>query len=303
MTERLQYLEYFLDCVDFVCAGKKGYISENRKLVEMYQPSFYGILQKHLRNSDPRVRTETIQLLTSLKERQAMDDIKELRMKDGNENVSSTCLGYLTSMREDDSLIPDLMDVLKHRDGNEFRNAAYKIRSVGRAEDVPELRRIYGQVDGEMRESIRLALESIIDRNESLIPKKRLLLSVPIFPDEKKFMKFVENTTVYLDIRYRDNILDNDSISVDTYNNVATALRKIQLRLFNEKDNLIYYSDEAKEGYDTVEELFLWASDDLRSKEVKTAGNRGKAPDCPLCGSTMVSEKEGWKCPLCGNKG
>lgn len=302
MVERLQYLEYYLDCVDFVCAGRKGSISEDRKLVTMYQPSFYPILQRQLKNTDPRVRVETVILLTNLRERQALDDIREMRVKD-NENVSSACLGYLTALEEDDDMIPELFDILKHRDGNEFRSAAMRMRAVGRAEDVPHLRVIYGQVDGEMRESVRLALESIIDRNESLRPKKRLLLSVPVFPNEKKFMRFVDNTIVYLDIRYRDNILEKETISVETYNNIATALRKIQVRLFNEKDNLIYYSDEAKEGYRTAEDLFLWASNDLKGKEIKTSGVKGKAPDCPVCGSTMMPESNVWKCPVCGNKG
>ena len=302
MVDRLQYLEYYLDCVDFVCAGRKGAISNDRKLIETYQPSFYSILQKHLRNGDLRVRIETIVLLTNLRERQALDDIRELRMRD-NENVSSACLGYLTAMDTDDTLIPELMDILKHKDGNEFRIAAYRIGTIGRSRDIPELRKIYGLVDGEMRECLRDAIGSIIDRDDSLKAKKRLLLSVPVYPDEKRFMRFAENTIVYLDIRYRDNVYGSDTVSTETYSNISTALRKIQVRLFNEKDNLAYYSEDAKEAYDTVEDLFLWASDDLRNKEVRDGAKRGKAPDCPLCGNTMMPSGSVWKCPVCGNRG
>ena len=301
MDTRLDYLQYFYDCVDFVSSGRRGAICDDRDLILKYRPSYYDILQKQLSNPDPRVRIEIIKLLTALRERQALDDVRRLRMKD-NENVASACLGYLAVLDEDDTVIPQLLDVMKHRDGNEFIAAARRMRSVGRPEDIPELRRIYGQVDREMADAVSKTISSIADRNEELIPKKRLLLSKPIFPDEKRFMSFVDSSTVYMDIRYRDSISERTRIKADTYNNIAEALRKIQTRLYNEKENLKYYSDEAREGYAQVEDLFLWVSDDLLSKEVDMSGSSAGLLYCPMCGNTMMRGKNGWTCPVCGSK-
>ncbi len=298
----MDYLQHFLDCVDFVSSGRRGAISEDRRLVAEYDPTYYDILQKHLRNPDQRVRIEIITLLTNLRERQAIGDIKELRMI-SNENVSNACVGFLYTMDTSDDYIPDLIDTLKHRRGSEFRNAAARMRSVGREQDIPELRKIYGQVDGEMREQMRDCLEGIIDRIPSLSKKKRMLLSVPVFPDEDKFMKFADDTIVYLDIRYRDNVSEKDTISSNMYNNIAKALKKIQIRLFNEEVNLRYYSDEAISAYDEVNDLFVWALHDIKTKKVSMDVPKAEmnAPDCGRCGNRMTYGKNGWRCPICGN--
>lgn len=299
--ERLQYLEHFLDCVDFVSSGRKGAISEDKFLVKYYNQSFYSVLQKHLKNTDSRVRIEVILLLTKLRERLAIGDIRELRAKD-NENVASACLAYLSSVDEDDKYIPDLMDELKHKRGSDFMKAAAKMRSIGRKEDVPELRTIYGQTDGEMRVAVKDALEAIIDRNDDLRQKKDILMSVPVFPDDKAFMRFLDSTTVYLDIRYRDNVFPKDEISVGTYNNVASALKKIQIRLYNEKDNLKWYPPEAKEGYNEVSDLLIWAAEDIRHKKVLYQDTNIIVHDCKACGSRMACSNGDWVCPECGNK-
>lgn len=302
MSARMDYLQHFLDCVDFVSSGRRGAISEDRRLVAEYDPTYYDILQKHLGSTDQRVKIEIITLLTNLRERQAIGDIKELRIT-SNENVSNACVGFLYTMDTSDDYIPDLMDVLKHKRGSEFRNAASRMRSVGREQDIPELRKIYGQVDGEMREQMRDCLEGIIDRTPGLAKKKRMLLSVPVFPDEGRFMRFADDAIVYLDIRYRDNVSEKDIISSNVYNNIAKALRKIQIRLFNEEVNLRYYSDEARSTYDEVNDLFVWALDDIRTKKVSMDVPKAEmnAPDCSRCGNRMTYGKDGWRCPVCGN--
>ena len=302
MSTRFDCLQHFLDCVDFVSSGKRGAISEDRKLIADYDPSYYDILRNHLGSDDQRVKIEIVSLLTNLRERQAIDDIRELRIT-SNENVGNACVGFLYTMDTTDDHIPDLIDTLKHRRGSEFRNAAARMRSVGREQDILELRKIYGQVDGEMREQMRDCLEGIIDRTPALSKKKRLLLSVPVFPDEKRFMRFADDTIVYLDIRYRDNVGDVDTISANTYNNVVKALKKIQVRLFNEEVNLKYYSDEAKKTYDEVNDLFIWALRDIKTKKVSTDTPKAEmdAPDCSRCGNRMTYGKDGWRCPICGN--
>ena len=302
MSSRFDYLQHLLDCVDFVSSGKKGAISDDRKLIAEYNPSYYDMLQRYLKNSDQRVKIGVITLLTNLRERQAIGDIKELRIT-SNENVSNACVGFLYTMDTVDDYIPDLMDILKHKRGSEFRNAAARMRSVGREENIPELRKIYGQVDGEMREQMRECIEGIIDRTPSLSKKKRMLLSVPVFPDEDRFMSFADNTSVYLDIRYRDNVSEMDMISSRTYNNVAKALKKIQIRLFNEEVNLKYYSDEAKAAYNEINDLFIWALDDIKTKKIlmDTPTSDMDAPDCTRCGNRMTYSKNGWRCPICGS--
>jgi ribosomal protein S27AE len=298
---RLRYLEHFLDCVDFVSSGRKGAVSEDKFLVTAYVPEYYTILQKHLKNTDPRVRSEVVILLTTLRERQAVDDIKKLRVED-NDRVSSACLAYLASVDEDDNYIPELLDVLEHRNGSEFFRAASKMASIGRKEDIPELRKIHGQVNGEMHNAIGKALVSIVDRNADLKPKKSLIMSAPIFPDEKSFLKFADNSSVYLDIRYRDNIFPKTEISATTYNNVADAIKKIQIRLFNESDNLRWYSPEATARYDELADLLLCVADDLKTKKVIDNGFRMETHDCKSCGSRMAKSRDTWVCPECGCK-
>jgi ribosomal protein S27AE len=301
MTTRMGYLQELLDSIMLVSSGKKGAVSENRRLISDYDPSYYDILRRYLGGKDQRVTVEVISLLTALRERQALGDIKKLRAEAG-ENVSNACVGYLYSLDVDDSHIPDLIDILKHKRGSEFRNAALRMRAVGRDEDIPELRKIYGRVDGEMREQMRDCLDGIISRSPVLNKKRRMLLSVPVFPDEDKFMEFADKTTVYLDIRYRDNVSGKDSVSSTTYNNVAKALNKIQIRLFNEEANMIYYSKESKSMFDELNELYVWASRDLKTKKVlkEKSDSEREAPDCSRCGNRMTYGKDGWKCPICG---
>ncbi len=303
MADRSEYLQHFLGCVDYVESGMRGAISGDKELAFSYKPSFYSILKMHMLNSsDPRVKVEIIELLTKLKERQAMDDVKSLRASTYNDMISSACLGYLYAFKVNDTLVSDLMNVMKHKRGNEFIVAARRMRSVAEPSDIDELRVIYGQMDGECREAVKDVLEEIIKRNPELESQRRLILSEPIYPNEKKFLRFVDNATVYMDIKYRDVIYEKDEIFADTYNKIAIALRKIQLRLYNEKLNLKYYSEDAKNGYRDVEELFLWVSDDLSDKKIKAGGSDSRTPDCTLCGSRMISSNGEWKCPLCGRK-
>ena len=297
MTERLEYLEHFLDSVEFVSSGKKGSISNDKWLMANYQSSFFTIVEKHLRNTDHRVRLETVILLTNVKERSAAPAIKEMRSSD-NENVSNACLGYLKAMGEDDELIPQLIETLDLKRGQEFKKAAMRLASVGRREDIKDIRRIYGQVNGEMREDIKKALLAVIGRYDDLVSKKDLLLTVPVFPNEKNFINFLNSSEEYLDIRYRDKISIRKRISSDTYNNVVRGLKKIRIRMFNESDNLKDYPEELTKRYNDLVDILAWASEDLVKKEVDWNVDPGTV--CPKCGSTMVFGSDVWKCIECG---
>ena len=297
MTERLEYLEHFLDSVEFVSSGRKGSISNDKWLMSNYQSSFFTIVEKHLKNTDHRVRSETIILLTNVKERSAAAIIKEMRSAD-NENVSNACLGYLKAIGEDDELIPQLIETLDLRRGQEFKKAAMKLASVGRRDDIKDIRRIYGQVDGEMREDMKKTLLTVIGRYDDLASKKELLLTVPVFPNEKNFISFLNSSEEYLNVRYRDKISIRKRVSSDTYNNVVRGMKKIRVRMFNESDNLADYGEELTERYNDLVDLLAWASEDLLKKEVDWNTEQGTI--CPKCGSKMAFGNDIWKCIECG---
>ena len=299
-VSRMEYLGRFLDCVDFVISGRRSAISEDRWLVTNYDPSFYGVVSKHLVNTDERVRADVIKLLAAVKERAAMDAVRKMRMSD-KENVRIACLSYLAAIGEADTMMPDLFDILEHKRGQEFRAAAIKAGSAGRSEDVPRLRKIYGQVTGEMREDIQKALTLITDRDENLRKNRELILSIPIFPDEKKFNAFLDNSITYLDIRYRDSVACRPRVSAGTYSNVRSAIDKMKTRMFNEYDNLRYYEKTAGKMYDELLHLIEWAADDLSAKEIED--DRAEyAKVCSKCGNELRFYKDTWMCIDCGIK-
>ena len=179
---KVEYLERFIEAVDRVIAGRPGSISEDRWLVNYYDAEKLPIVSGYLDCDDERVRAETVLLLSDVHERAVLGKVREMRQKD-SERVRLACIGYLSTIQGDDELIPQLFDVMDHSSGNEFMKAAARMASVAREEDVPHLRRIYGQVGGEMRSAVRVALDRVISRNPSLQPKRDLILSVPVYPN------------------------------------------------------------------------------------------------------------------------
>jgi len=300
-VSRIEYLERFLDCVDFVSSGRRNAISGDRWLVNNYDPSFYGAVSKHLKSSDERVRADVVRLLAAVRERSALDTVREMRASD-KDAVKTACLGYLDSVNEEDTMIPDLFDVLEHKNGQEFKRAAMTMGSIGRSADVPRIRKIYGQVTGDMREDIKAALISVIDRDAELRKKKDLLLSVPVFPDERKFLSFLDGSITYLDIRYRDNIAGKGTISKGAYENVYGAIMRMRERMFNEFDNLGYYGPVCKKMYGDLISLMEWASDDLSGKAVESDRITDGRRLCPRCGNEMRSNSNVWTCVDCGIK-
>ncbi|MDR2866844.1 MAG: hypothetical protein LBV13_05545 [Methanomassiliicoccaceae archaeon] len=297
-VSRIEYLERFLDDADFVISGRRGAISEDRWLIINYHPSFYGAVSKHLMSSNERVRAETVMLFASVRERAALDAVREMRKTD-KDVVRTACLGYLNALNESDSMMHDLFDVLEHKGGQEFRLAAAKTGSLGNSDDIPRIRKIYGQVTGDMRAQVRDAISAIIDRDPDMMRKKDLLLSVPVFPDERKFLSFLDNSINYLDIRYRDSIAPVKVISESTYNNVYGAIMKMRVRMFNEYDNLKHYEKRCTDGYNDLISLMEWASGDLSLKTVENICRAG-AVMCPECGNEMNHHNGIWTCVRCG---
>ena len=240
---KAEYLERFLEAVDRVIAGRPGSISEDRWLVNYYDAEKLSVLSGYLDCDDERVRAETVMLLADVRERAVLDKVKDMRQRD-SERVRLACMGYLSAIQSDDELIPQLFDVMDHRNGSEFMRAANRMASIAREEDVPHLRRIYGQVGGEMRSAVRVVLDRVIARNPSLQPKRELILSVPVYPNEQEFERFLDTSIEYLDVRYRENVLPRDKIKVGTFNNVARALGRMRTRLYNEADNLQFYGPD-----------------------------------------------------------
>ena len=151
-----------------------------------------------------------------------------------------------------------------------------------------------------MKRPVLDILISIIARYPELESQKHLILSEPVYPDEKKFAVFLAKSEDYIDKRYTVNYSDAESIPIDIFNNIASAFRKIQIRLYNERANLKYYSPETKRKYERVEELLLWGSENLQEKEVIGRGNTDTSTRCPTCGSKMVRSNSGWVCIDCG---
>lgn len=295
---KVEYLERFLEAVDRVIAGRLGSISEDRWLVNYYDAEKLPIVSGYLTCDDERVRAETVMLLADVRERAVLDTVQEMRRKD-SERVRLACMGYLSVIQSDDELIPQLFDTMDHSSGAEFLRAANRTASIAREEDIPHLRRIYGQVGGEMRSAVKVVLDRVIARNPSLQSKRDLILSIPIYPNESDFEAFLDKATEYLDVRYRENVQPQPTVRLATFNNVARALAKMRTRLYNEADNLQYYGPDKTDRAQELNSLISWANKDLASKEV-TGTERSRSHVCPRCGEMMICYKGMWICPDCG---
>lgn len=291
------YLERYLDDVDRVIGGRTGAISEDRWLINNYDPDKLHLLTPYLGFEDRRVIAETISVLTDVRERAAMDVISRLSPPD--DRVAMARLGYLSTMEQDDEAIPGLIDILEHRRGQEFTMAARRMASIGRAEDVPALRKIYGQVGGTMRDDIRYALERVIARNPGLQDRSDLILSVPVYPNENDFEAFLDKSIDYLDTKYRANVLPKKTVSQKVYSNVTRAIKVMRTRLYNEADNLPVYGPDKQDRYEELAGLLSWASADLATKEVQGIDRR-QSRVCPRCGGMLTCYKGIWMCPECG---
>ncbi len=298
---RLAYLQSFLDAVDDVESGRKGAISDSKMLMSDYRPEYYSVLETQLKNPSPAVRKEIVLLLTKLKERKAAERIKEMRVSD-SEIVSGACTAYLNALGEDDDTIPKLLDIMRHDSGGDFRTACSKLSRIARDSDIPDIRVIYGQVGDDLKGPVADVLRAIISRNPELAPKSYLILSEPVYPDEEKLKAFLDKSIVYIDIRYADRCSDDEDITVEMYNKVASAFRKIQIRLYNEKVNLKYYSEDTKKMYADAEDLLSWGIDNLTSKHVLNTDAESDTHHCPHCGGKMCNTLTGWMCIDCGAK-
>ena len=300
-SDKLRYTRSFLDSVDYVEAGRKGEISENRVLVADYRPEYYPVLEAQLRNPHPAVRKEVVLLLAKLKERKAIGRIREMRTSD-TDIVSGACLSYLNGIGEADDAIPKLLDVMRHDSGRDFRTAASKLGTIARDSDIPDIREIYGQVDGELKGYVTDILRSVISRYPELRSKSYLILSDPVYPNEERFRSFLDKSIVYIDIRYADNYSGSGSIQLEMYNKIASAFRKIQIRLYNERANLRYYSEDTKRMFDDAEDLLSWGMKDLMSKDVIGTEREKDTHHCPRCGGKMCNTLTGWICTECGGR-
>ncbi|MGN1044650.1 MAG: hypothetical protein ACI4Q9_01680, partial [Candidatus Methanomethylophilaceae archaeon] len=209
--EEFDYMERFIECSRMVAGGKSGAIRDDKVLRTGYRRSFYGILEKNgLDHSSGSVRAETILLLMELREPAAYERLQRMRNLDVGA-VSDACISYMTAMRDSKTVREDLMYILSHKNDVEFRNAAMRMADIATDDDIPELRVTYGRVEGRMRDEMRRCLSRIVDRYPELESKRRYILSVPVFPDEKAFDRFMDKSIVYLDIRYRDSIAPRES--------------------------------------------------------------------------------------------
>lgn len=293
------YLERFLRDVDRILNGYPGAISDDRWLSNNYDPAKLDVLKPYLRFENPRVVAELILILTDVRERRVKNEIESLGRSSGDK-ISMACLGYLTAINEDDDAIPQLFDTLDHERGQEFFKAARRMSGIARAEDIPHLRRIYGQVGGSMKDEIKIVMEKVISRNPELETTRDLILSTPVYPDESEFERFLDSSIEYIDVRYRENIYPRKQIKFSTYNNVVRALRKMRTRLYNESDNLQFYGPDKDDRHHELSSLLRWANEDLASKTVLEPESNARSRTCPRCGNMLMCYKGIWICPDCG---
>lgn len=293
-NNRPSYLERFIGGVDKIETGRPGGISDDKWLVIYYSPKYGPILTRYLSYDNEQVRAETIMLLTDLKEPVAADIIREMSTSD-TERVRGACIGYLAVISETEELIPQLMDTIKHKRGEEFSKATSILGSIGRKEDIEDIRNVFGQVKGEMRNEVRTTLSRIVDRYPDLGSKRDFILSLPVRPDEDAFDSFINRSIEYIDIRYRTNVFPVNKISVTAKNNIVSALNKMSTRLYNELNNLQNYGEEETERSSGLAELISWASKDLTTKI--TYGDKGHI--CSKCGTDLVYYRGLWSCPDC----
>lgn len=296
-THSSVYLERLLDDVDRVTEGRQNAISADKWLVNNYDPDMMRLVAPFLSFKDQRVIAEVVILFSNVRERGVMKEIEGLTGY--GDSVSMARLGYLTAMKEDDEAIPELIDILEHKRGQEFTMAARRIATIGRASDIPAIRKIYGQVGGTMQDDIRYALERVIARNPDLQPRADLILSIPVYPNETEFEGFLDRSIDYLDSKYRANVFGKRQISSKAHANVVRALRLMRTRLYNEYDNLSVYGPDKEDRYQELVDLVKWASDDLSTKEVVGPDSR-RSRVCPRCGGMLTCYKGIWMCPECG---
>ena len=264
---RNDYLMHYLDRIDMVIDGRYGSISEDRYLVNNYQPEFFSVLDTQLGSTDAHVRAETVMLLTSLRERSAADRIAKMRYTD-TDSVAGACVGYLSAMGEEDRMIPDLLEKIRYGEGEDFRSAAKQLGKAGRPQDIPAIRKIYGRVPKDMHDELYLTLSDIVDRFPELKSKRQMILSDPIFPNEDAFLRFADRAMVYFDIKYRDRVEPAQKISESAFVHISGSIEQVQVRLYNERDNLRIYGQEARDQFRELEEILIWAAEDLAGKTV-----------------------------------
>lgn len=295
MDPRTEYLDRFYDAADAVSSGRAGAISEDRRLRNSYRADYAPVMAAFLHDDDERVRCEVVYLFAEVRERSVRDEIRGMQRTD-TQRVRDHCLGYMKALEEDDERIPGLLDSLQHSRGEEYHSAAVSLARIARAEDVDAVREVYGQVDGPMREDARAILEGILERNPPLRRQRSLVMSLPVYPDEAAFDRFLDRSKEYLDVRYREKVHPLDAVGLTTYNNVATAINKIRVRLYNEADNLQFYGPDMADRHLELSGILSWAAADLAGKRV-IRNAEATSMVCARCGGMMVLTKSGWVCP------
>ncbi len=261
------YSVRFSDSVRNVMNGRRGSISDSRFLIDNYGAGCYEVLIAGLEHPEPKIRAETVMLFSRLGITKPRERIEDMSVRD-KDVVVGACIAYLKTMDTNDGRMPDLLYTVNHRDGTEFRAAMRTIGAIATEKDIPEIRKVYGQVQGEMREQTAAALSRIVDRDPDLERKRDFILSLPRYPDEGAYLAFLRKSIKYLDVRYRKNVEPRSEVSVKLHNDVAHAIITMQIRMYNEAQNMPIYSAEVRGSAEELSDLISWAADDLNSKRV-----------------------------------
>ncbi len=261
------YSARFSDSVRNVLNGRRGSISDSRFLIDNYGAGCYDVLVAGLEHPEPKIRAETVMLFSRLGIVKPRETIEAMSVRD-KDVVVGACLAYLKTLDTNEDRMPELLYTANHRDGTEFRTAMRTIGAIATEKDIPEIRKVYGQVQGEMREQTAAALARIVDRDPDLERKREFILSIPRYPDEGAYLAFLRKSIKYLDVRYRKNVEPRSEVSVKLHNDVAHAIITMQIRMYNEAQNMPIYSAEVRDSAEMLSDLIAWAADDLNSKRV-----------------------------------
>ncbi|MBR5999155.1 MAG: hypothetical protein IK043_01780, partial [Candidatus Methanomethylophilaceae archaeon] len=115
------------------------------------------------------------------------------------------------------------------------------------------------------------------DRDPDLEAKRPFILSDPVYPNENGYRSFLEKAIDYLDVRYREKIMPRDEVKMGVYNNVVSAILRMQIRIYNERPNMYQYSEDVVRESGRLEDLVYWAADDLKAKRIVMPEGLGRS--------------------------
>ena len=71
--------------------------------------------------------------------------------------------------------------------------------------------------------------------------------------------------------------MPRDEVKMGVYNNVVSAILRMQIRIYNERPNMYQYSEDVVRESGRLEDLVYWAADDLKAKRIVMPEGLGRS--------------------------